>query len=489
MALNPFFQQGTRAEQNLIQSLINEQLKIYGVEIYYIPRIFINTNSVIREVIQSEFTNAYPLEAYIQNYDGFQGSNDLMTKFGVRVTDELNLIISQERYESYIKPILDGGVPSDSGGALMPNAIGTPSVDYELVSRPKEGDLIWFPLSDTIFEVKYVEHEQPFYQLKKNYVYELRCEIFEYDNEVIDTGILDIDDNVADDGYILTLNLAGIGSTATATTSLVSGAVTKLTLLNGGTQYTSTPLVTITRPPSGGTQATAVAITTQLDSGTYAIDDLRLINPGSGYVTSPTVRFVDSTGSGAIATAGISTLKSISAVTITNNGSEYITKPTVTVSGPSTGTTAILDPVIVSDTVTQLRIINAGYGYTSIPTITISTPIGISTGNYVYNEIVTGQTSGIKARVKDWNYGTKTLKVGMLNGNFKIGERIVGSASTIENDWITANGDYILKSTGSSASSQSIKFDTSDTYSESVQIESEAVDLLDFTEKHPFGNF
>ncbi len=476
MALNPFFQQGTRAEQNLVQSLINEQLKIYGVEIYYIPRDFIRTNTVIREVVQSEFTDSYPLEAYVENYEGFQGSNDLMTKFGVRVTDELNLVISKERYDSYIKPLLEGKYNNDS-------------TKVKLFSRPKEGDLIWFPYSDTIFEIKYVEHEQPFYQLKETYVYQLRCEVFEYDNEVIDTGIVDIDDNVKDDGYILTLNLAGIGSTATAITSLVSGAVTKLTLLNGGIEYTSTPLVTITQPQSGGTQATAVAITTQLDSGTYVIDDLRLINPGAGYTVAPTVRFIDSTGTGAIATAGISTLNSIGVVTVTSNGSEYITKPTVTVSGPSTGNTSILDPVIVSDTVTQLRIINAGYGYTVAPTITISTPAGISTGNYVYNEIVTGQTSGIKARVKDWNYGTKTLKVGMLNGNFKIGERIVGSASTIENDWITANGDYVLKSTGSSASSQSIKFDTSDTYSESVQIESEAVDILDFTEKHPFGNF
>ena len=476
MALNPFFQQGTRSEQNLVQSLINEQLKIYGVEVYYIPRDFVRTNTIIREVVQSEFNNSYPLEAYVENYDGFQGSNDLMTKFGVRVTDELNLVISKERYDSYIKPLLEEKYNNDAS-------------KVKLFSRPKEGDLIWFPYSDTIFEIKYIEHEQPFYQLKETYVYQLRCEIFEYDNEVIDTGIDEIDDNVKDDGYILTLNLAGIGSTATAITSLVSGAVNKLTLLNGGTGYTSTPLVTVTEPPSGGTKATVVAITTQLNDDTYAIDDLRIINPGAGYTIAPTVRFIDSTGTGAIATAGISTLNSIGIVTVTSGGSEYVTKPTVTVSGPSVGTTSILDPVIVSNTITQVRIINAGAGYTIAPTITISTPIGISTGNYVYNEIVTGQTSNVKARVKDWDYPTKTLKVGMLNGNFKIGERIVGSASTIENDWITTNGDYVLKSTGSSASSQSVKFDTSDTYSESVNIESEAVDLLDFTENHPFGNF
>lgn len=473
MALNPFFQQGTKSEQNLVQSLINEQLKIYGVEVYYIPRNFITTNSIIREVVQSEFKNSFPLEAYVENYEGFQGSGDLMTKFGVRVTDELNLIISKNRYDTYIKPILD-----------------TADIEeVKLFSRPKEGDLIWFPYSDTIFEIKYVEHEQPFYQLKETYVYQLKCEIFEYDNEVIDTGIDEIDDNVKDDGYILSLNLAGIGSTATAVTSLNSNSVYNLTLLNGGTGYTPNPLITISPPMTGGTQATAVAITTQIDNGTYVIDELRIVNPGSGYTTPPVVRFIDSDGSGASATADITSLNSIGIVTVTFGGSEYIKNATVTVSGPSIGVTAVLEPVIVSNSITQLRIVNAGYGYTTTPTISISTPSGISTGNYVFNEIVTGETSGVKARVKDWDYSTKVLKVGMLNGNFKIGERIVGSASTTENDWITENGNYILKSTGSQVSSQSSKFDTSDVYSESVNIETEAIDLLDFTETHPFGNF
>ena len=478
MALNPFFQQGTTAEQNLVQSLINEQLKIYGVEVYYIPRIFINTNSVIREVIQSEFTNAYPLEAYIQNFEGFQGSGDLMSKFGVRVTDELNLIISQERYETYIKPILDGGVPSDSGGALMPNAIGTPSVDYELVSRPKEGDLIWFPLSDTIFEVKYVEHEQPFYQLKKNYVYELRCEIFEYDNEVIDTGVSDIDDNVADDGYILTMNLAGIGSTATATTGISTGSVTQLFLTNAGFGYTTTPLVTITEPSAGGTRATAVAIMTSTTFGTKYVDDLRIINPGSGYSEPPIIRFISSDGVGAAATAGISTLGSITSVTVTSGGSEYLTTPTVTFSAPESGVTATGIAKVSSNSVIQVQVTNSGYGYTQSPTVTISDPSGISTGTYEFNEIVTGSESLSSARVKEWDAPNKVLKVGMITGDFKIGENIVGAAAT-----------FNLKSTGSSVSGQASEFDTSSPYDANVSIEQEGINIIDFTEKTPFGIF
>ena len=358
MALNPFFQQGTTAEQNLIQSLINEQLKIYGVEVYYIPRKYINTNNIIREVLQSDFKDAYPLEAYVQNYDGFDGNQDLMSKFGVRVTDELTLVISKERYESYIQPVLEG----------LYNASES---EYKLYTRPKEGDLIWFPLSDTIFQIKYVEHEKPFYQLKENYVYELRCEIFEYDNEVIDTGITDIDDNAADDGYILSLNLAGIGSTATAVTTLVTGAVNKLTLIDSGLGYTSTPpIVAITSAPSGGIDATAVAITTQLSGGDYAVDELRIINPGAGYTQAPVVRFISNTGSGAIATAGISTLGSIGIVTVSSGGSEYTTTPTVTISGPSVGTTATAIAKIVSNSVTQIQITNAGSGYTATPTVT-----------------------------------------------------------------------------------------------------------------------
>lgn len=468
MALNPFFQQGTSAEQNLIQSLINEQLKIYGVEVYYIPRKYINTNNIIREVLQSDFKNAYPLEAYVQNYDGFDGNQDLMSKFGVRVTDELTLIISKERYESYIQPLLEALYKASAS-------------EYKLYTRPKEGDLIWFPLSDTIFEIKYVEHEKPFYQLKENYVYELRCEIFEYDNEVIDTGITDIDDNAADDGYILTMNLAGIGATATATTGISTGSVTQLFLNNPGFGYTSTPVISFTEPPSGGTKATAVAIMTSTTFGTQYVDDLKIINPGSGYSEPPIVRFISSSGVGAAATAGISTLGSITSVTVTSGGSEYLTTPTVTFSGPGSGVTATGVAKISSNSVIQIQITNTGYGYTEAPTVTISDPVGISTGTFAFNEIVTGSASSTTARVKSWDATTKVLKVGMLSGNFTIGENIVGSAGT-----------FALVSTGSTSvtSGQEAPYiDISSAFNSNEALEQEGINIIDFTEKTPFGNF
>ena len=157
MALNPYFQQGARSEQNLVQDLINEQLRMYGVEVHYMPRKYLTTNTVIREVVQSKFDDAYPLEAYVDTYDGYGENPTILSKFGIEQTNEITLTISKDRWEQYIEP-------------LMKN-----EPDVKLTTRPKEGDLIYFPLGDRLFEIKYVEHEKPFYQLQKTYIYELRC--------------------------------------------------------------------------------------------------------------------------------------------------------------------------------------------------------------------------------------------------------------------------------------------------------------------------
>ena len=100
--LNPFFLNGTRSEQNLIQSLVNEQLQMYGVEVHYLPRQYATTNSVIKEVIESNFTEAFPLEAYIDNYEGYTGQGTILSKFGIENRDDLQLVISKERFENYI---------------------------------------------------------------------------------------------------------------------------------------------------------------------------------------------------------------------------------------------------------------------------------------------------------------------------------------------------------------------------------------------------
>ena len=160
MVLNPYFQQGAKTEQNLVQDLINEQLRMYGVEVHYLPRKYATETTVIREVIQSNFDDAYPIEAYVDSYDGYAENPVLLSKFGIEATNDITLTISKERFEQYISP-------------LMKN-----EADVKLSTRPKEGDLVYFPLGDRLFEIKYVEHEKPFYQLQKNYIYTLRGELF-----------------------------------------------------------------------------------------------------------------------------------------------------------------------------------------------------------------------------------------------------------------------------------------------------------------------
>ena len=456
--LNPFFQQGSRGEQNLIQDLINEQLRMYGVEIYYIPRKYLTKKTIIKEVIQSKFDNAYPIEAYVNSYDGYAGAGTILSKFGIQELDDLNLIISKERFETYITPLIKD------------------LQNIELSTRPKEGDLVYFPLGDRLFEIKYVEHEQPFYQLQKNYVYELRCELFRYEDEIVDTGIEDIDDNVKDQGYIQTLTLVGSGSTATAFAGIINGGIRYISITNRGNGYTSIPRVAISSAPSPGINAVGVAtmIGGLIDcNGTTSlkVQGVELSNPGSGYTSSPGIVFIGGGGSGAAATAIIGN-GVVGIVTITNGGSGYTTSPSVTFTGPGIGTTAKAYAVVsTAGTISQIRIIDAGIGYTISPTITIQSPYMSGSGSYIFDEIVTGSVSGTQARVNSWNSTTNELKVFIITGEFKSGEIITGS---------TSNASYKLNIVNTD--------NTVDPYAQNDEIEEEADLIIDFSDRNPFGN-
>jgi len=321
--LNPFFLQGSQSEQNLVQDLINEQLRMYGVEVYYMPRQFVTKNTIIKEVVQSEFKNSYPIEAYVDSYEGYGGQGTLLSKFGIQNYDDLKIIISKERYENYIGPLAES----------IPNT--------ELTSRPKEGDLIYFPLGDRLFEIKYVEHEQPFYQLQKNYVYTLTCSLFRYEDEVIDTGVDTIDDEIAQIGYIQTLQLIGVATTATATAGLcASGSVGQVFISNMGNGYLSVPTVGFSSAPTGGITAIGIATITNNYVNCSGINggkvfSVELTNAGCGYTARPEVKFVSTDTSGAGAAATVSLVdRAVNTTTITSGGSGYITSPTVTFSTP-----------------------------------------------------------------------------------------------------------------------------------------------------------
>lgn len=471
MALNPFFLQGSPGEQRLVQELINEQLKIYGVDVTYIPRKFVRKETILEEVSSSKFDDNYTIEAYISSYDGFGGQGDILTKFGMSLRDELILIISRERFEDFITPFL-GGLDDD---------------EIELTTRPREGDLIYFPLGQRLFEVKFVEHEQPFYQLGKNYVYELKCELFEYEDEVLDTSIEEIDTQIQDQGHIYTLDLIGVGRTASADASINQkfGYVNKFFINDDGYGYISTPSVSITPSPTGipADNAGAIAITTS-KGGIRSIKDIVLISAGAGYTVSPRVTITGGGGVGASVTCSIATTSAgVININLTDSGVGYSTSPTITIepptgSGISTGigiTAKAVAIVGAGNTISNIYIQDPGIGYdiSNIPQVYISPPpIITGIGTFIFNEEVVGQRSGVVGRVKNWNAITKKLKVSIVDGQFYPGEILVGASSSATFSIKTYNN-----------------WNDTDKYNQNLEIEQAAADIIDFSESNPFGTF
>ena len=465
--LNPFFLQGSKTEQGLIQDLINEQLRMYGVEIHYLPRKYITEKRVIKEVIESHFDNAYPLEAYLNTYEGYNDNPTILSKFGIQALNELTLTISRERFKNYISPLIND----------QPN--------IKLSSRPKEGDLIYFPFGDRLFEVKYVEHEKPFYQLQGLYTYELRCELFRYEDEIIDTGVEDIDDNISGSGgtdsvpigNVQKLLMVGTAVTATAITQIVNGGIRYITVTNRGGGYTNTPIIGISSAPSGGQTGSAVATmisgivvcNDNTNPSAKSVQSVEIVNAGYGYTITPGVRFIGGGGKGATATATLGD-GIVGIITVTNSGSGYIYPPTITFSGISSVSAAATAVVSAAGTITQIRITNAGLGYTLAPTITIGNPSLNSFGNFIFNEVVVGSQSGVTARVRSWNSVSNVLEVSQVNGEFIAGENIVGTASSASH--------YLKKIE---------VFSPKDGFTNNEEIEQEADKIIDFSETNPFG--
>ena len=468
MALNPYFLHGSPNEQNLVQDIINEHLRMFGIEVYYIPRKYIKTDNIIREVQSSKFDDSFIIEGYLNNYEGYAVGSDIMTKFGISLRNELTLTISKERFEDFIAPILESIIDGDEASK---NTDGSALFS----TRPKEGDLIFFPLGQRIFEIKKVEFDRPFYQLGKNYIYELQCELFEYEDEEIDTSIPEIEERTKDIGFITTLTLVGVGSTATGNALVgLSTGVQRIYINNDGYGYTSTPTVTISTPPAGGVRATAVAITTSIGKGRIAIREIALTNAGYGYTSIPTVTISGGGGAGAAATAGISTGSGVYRINLTSGGTNYYKAPTVTFSSPAIGTTAVGIASISNGQVQAVLITNTGFGYTSA-TVTFAAPPIVGIGTFKSTERIVGQSSGAEAIVKEWiDTGTsvKTLKIQLNNGTFYPGEVVVGTASS---------ASYIVKSYSGD--------DIYDPYRQNEEIEDEADTLVDFSEGNPFGTY
>ena len=454
MALNPFFLQGSKGEQNLLRDLSNETIQMHGIEFIYMPRTLVNSKDVMREITSSKFDKSFPIEGYITSYEGFDSGYNLLTKFGVRSTAEMKIVISIERYDQGIAPLLSQ-------------------------SRPNEGDLMYFPLRDIVFEIKYVNDIENFYQLRDRYTYELTCEPFEYEDEVIDTGLTAVDDDFEDEGYNVTMILGDKGQRAIATATIGNGGIYKIDLISGGAGYTNAPTVII-EPPDSGTQATAVAITSTSGSRlntSLRVSSVQITNPGVGYTQIPNVQFIpeDGKGVGASAVAGLGTSGVITGITITNAGTGYLNAPLVTVSSPGVAGAeiGILTSRINTTTtkLTHIDILSAGHGYTSAPIITVGAATTFGSGSFQYGQIITGESSLTTAFVTKWDTTTNTLLARNLSGDFAVGENIsnVGFGTA----------QYAL---------DSIDYDDDDAYNSGDEIETISdSSILDFTEKNPFG--
>jgi hypothetical protein len=207
MATNPYFSYSITGEQDLHESLVIEQIKMFGRDVYYLPRTLYKEDQVFREDTLSRFTGAFAIEAYIADTTGFGGDGELYSKFGLRITDQMEFVISRKRFTEAV----------DDNATLI------------VEGRPNEGDLIWFPLAKKLFQINFVEYESPFYQFGKNFVWNLKTEIFEYSDEKLDTGIADIDniETTLSTAVEVTLNVGGTGSFVVD--EVVTGATSGIT--------------------------------------------------------------------------------------------------------------------------------------------------------------------------------------------------------------------------------------------------------------------
>jgi len=219
----PDYYSGYSGEQNLVQDLADEQIKLFGTDIYYLPRTLLNNNT-LDDIIYSKFEDQFQIEMYLQNVEGF-GQSEFISKFGLKVTDEIKFIVSQRRW--------------------IQEATAN---EYKSIIRPLEGDLLFFPLSKDLYEIKFVEVEAVFHQFGKLQFYQITAEIYEMGNESIDTGIADIDliENILTPAIDIVM-LSGSGTLAYEVGETVTGSISGVTAKVSKWNPTTRTLTVITR--------------------------------------------------------------------------------------------------------------------------------------------------------------------------------------------------------------------------------------------------
>ena len=319
----PTYYQGDSGEQNLYQDLVDEQIKLFGTDIYYLPRTMLQDNT-LEEVRYSKYQEQFQIEMLLQNVTGFADGAEFVSKFGLRITDEVVFRVSTRRWDQVV-------------------AAEQPSLTYD--GRPNEGDLLYFPLTQDIYEIKFVEKESPFFQFGKIQFYTLTCELYELGSDTFDTGVEEIDD-----------------------IELQFGAAIKLTMDPGGIGN-----FTVGEEVVGDEFLAKATATTDGD----AVDSIIITDSGLHYNSAipPTVTISGGGGSGATATASVSSTGLVTGILITSGGSGYTSAPTVTIDYSPKDNRAEVKSW--NSTTRALEVINR-------------------TGTFTTAEVITGQTSGAK---------------------------------------------------------------------------------------------
>lgn len=273
----PTYYAGHSGEQGLAQDLVDEQIKLFGTDIYYIPRVALKDNT-LNEVRYSKYQEHFQIEMLLQNVMGFGDNAEFISKFGLRITDEIIFRVSTRRWDEEV-------------------AEHNPTITVE--SRPNEGDLLYFPLTKDIYEIKFVGKEEPFFQFGKIQFYAITAEIYEIGSDDFDTGVEEIDDveEVFASSIKLFMDPGGSGDftvgeeivgdefLAKATGTTDGDAVDSITITDGGSHYKQATPPTVTITGGGGIGATATAAV----SSTGLVNSILITSGGTGYTSDPTV--------------------------------------------------------------------------------------------------------------------------------------------------------------------------------------------------------
>jgi hypothetical protein len=273
----PTYYAGHSGEQGLAQDLVDEQIKLFGTDIYYIPRVALKDNT-LNEVRYSKYQEHFQIEMLLQNVMGFGDNAEFISKFGLRITDEIIFRVSTRRWDQEV-------------------ADHNPTITVE--SRPNEGDLLYFPLTKDIYEIKFVGKEEPFFQFGKIQFYAITAEIYEVGSDSFETGVEEIDDveELFDPAIKLFMDPGGSGDfivgeeivgdefLAKATSAITGDAVSGITISDGGAHYKVATPPSVTISGGGGTGATA----TTTVSSTGIVNGIAITSGGSGYSSAPTI--------------------------------------------------------------------------------------------------------------------------------------------------------------------------------------------------------